>query len=445
MLSVPRRPGRRGAEVAVLLGQPVLVVEVDERLHGLAQLGHRAVDAAVDDLLLEGAEEALRDAVGLRLLDEGVARFHSPEAHLVAEVLGDILGAVVHAKGESPAGVRINAAEVLGEALRDRLQGGEAVAPLADVAAHHLAAVVIDGGEDPAHALLGGLNARAVGAPDEVGGVGGDRAVVGGALSLAHAHAARLSEEMTTISEIAPDVFSICTYIEQIDLQFRQFLIRDEQPLLYHTGTRRMFERVRDAVGQVMDPSTLRWIAFSHFEADECGALNYWLQAACSANGALVSVDDFAFGKARPPARELAADVLCGYLRALAPYLRPLATSEAADRAAEAISSPAWRRCGPGSPSSLRTRAGAAPRRSRARRATCHLCPRPWSASTKTRSTDERGRDARAPRESLHRVWQGQGQGRSRDRLTPHDATELGNPTVQERPFLAAALRRTVW
>ena len=147
---------------------------------------------------------------------------------------------------------------------------------------------------------------------------------------------------MTTISEIAPDVFSICTYIEQIDLQFRQFLIRDEQPLLYHTGTRRMFERVRDAVGQVMDPSTLRWIAFSHFEADECGALNYWLQeardaqAACSANGALVSVDDFAFGKARPPARELAADVLCGYLRALAPYLRPLATSEAADRAAEA-------------------------------------------------------------------------------------------------------------
>jgi len=229
---------------------------------------------------------------------------------------------------------------------------------------------------------------------------------------------------MTTISEIAPDVFSICTYIEQIDLQFRQFLIRDEQPLLYHTGTRRMFERVRDAVGQVMDPSTLRWIAFSHFEADECGALNYWLQeardaqAACSANGALVSVDDFAFGKARPPARELAA---------------------------EAISSPAWRRCGPGSPSSLRTRAGAAPRRSRARRATCRLCPRPWSASTKTRSTDERGQDARAPRESLPRVWQGQGQGRSRDRLTPHDATELGNPTVQERPFLAAALRRTVW
>src|SRR5665647_3514119 len=98
-----------------------------------------------------------------------------------------------------------------------------------------------------------------------------------------------------------------------------RFARQAHRTLLYHTGTRRMFERVRDAVGQVMDPSTLRWIAFSHFEADECGALNYWLQeardaqAACSANGALVSVDDFAFGKARPPARELAADVLCGY------------------------------------------------------------------------------------------------------------------------------------
>jgi flavorubredoxin len=110
---------------------------------------------------------------------------------------------------------------------------------------------------------------------------------------------------MTTIDEIAPDIFGICTYLEQSDLQFRQFLIHDEQPLLYHTGPRRTFERVRDAVGQVLDPGSLRWIAFSHFEADECGALNFWLQeaaaqAACSTNGALVSIGDFAFGKVRP-------------------------------------------------------------------------------------------------------------------------------------------------
>jgi hypothetical protein len=60
--------------------------------------------------------------------------------------------------------VRRDAAEVPGEALRDRLQGGEAVAALADVAADHLAVEVVDGGERPAHALLGGEHARAVGA-----------------------------------------------------------------------------------------------------------------------------------------------------------------------------------------------------------------------------------------------------------------------------------------
>src|SRR5450756_2852214 len=74
---------------------------------------------------------------------EGVARFHSPEAHLVAEVLGDVLRAVVHAQGEPPASVRREAAEVLGEALRHRLQGGEAVAPIADVAPDYLAAVAV--------------------------------------------------------------------------------------------------------------------------------------------------------------------------------------------------------------------------------------------------------------------------------------------------------------
>ncbi len=104
---------------------------------------------------------------------------------------------------------------------------------------------------------------------------------------------------MTSISEVAPDIFSICTFVEKADLQFRQFLVRDEQPLRYHTGTRRMFEQVRDAVGQIMDPGDLRWVVFSHFEADECGSLNFWLQeardakGACSANGALVSANDY--------------------------------------------------------------------------------------------------------------------------------------------------------
>src|SRR5450756_1786415 len=177
----------RGAHEAVLLGQPLLVVEVDEGLDGRAQLGHRAVEAAVDDLLFEGLEEALGDAVGLGLLDEGVARFQPPEAHLVAEVLGDVLRAVVHAQGESPACVRGHAAELREQSLRHRLQRGEAITALADVAADDLAVEVVDGREDPAHALLGGEHARTVGAPHPRPGVGGDPAVVADAVTLAHA------------------------------------------------------------------------------------------------------------------------------------------------------------------------------------------------------------------------------------------------------------------
>ena len=64
------------------------------------------------------------------------------------------------------------------------------------------------------------------------------------------------------------------------DLQFCQFLARDEEPLLFHTGMRRLFPTVREAVASLIDPARLRWIGFSHFEADECGALNDWLAVA---------------------------------------------------------------------------------------------------------------------------------------------------------------------
>jgi flavorubredoxin len=110
---------------------------------------------------------------------------------------------------------------------------------------------------------------------------------------------------MPAVTEIAPDVYRICTYFPEIDLQFNQFLIRDEEPLLFHTGMRALFPVVRDAVATVIDPSKLRWISFSHFEADECGSLNEWFevapnaQAACSMVGALVSVNDFTQRPAR--------------------------------------------------------------------------------------------------------------------------------------------------
>ncbi|MER3425547.1 MAG: MBL fold metallo-hydrolase [Nitrospiraceae bacterium] len=110
---------------------------------------------------------------------------------------------------------------------------------------------------------------------------------------------------MATITEIAPDVHRISTYIKDADLQFCQFLIKDDEPLLFHTGMKQIFPAVHEAVKKILPPSQIRWISFSHFEADECGALNEWLavaphaQAACSMVGALVSVNDFATRPAR--------------------------------------------------------------------------------------------------------------------------------------------------
>ena len=107
------------------------------------------------------------------------------------------------------------------------------------------------------------------------------------------------------ITEIGPDLYRISTYVPEIDLQFNEFLVKDDQPLLFHTGMKAMFPLVREEVASVIDPSSIRWIGFSHFEADECGSLNEWLQIApaaqpvCSTVGALVNVNDFATRPAR--------------------------------------------------------------------------------------------------------------------------------------------------
>ncbi|MEH2277364.1 MAG: hypothetical protein V7K40_21905 [Nostoc sp.] len=82
---------------------------------------------------------------------------------------------------------------------------------------------------------------------------------------------------MTSITEIAPDIYCISTYDPKIDMQFIQFLVKDEEPLLFHTGLKGMFSLVRDALAKIIDPSQIRWISFSHFETDECGSLNEWL------------------------------------------------------------------------------------------------------------------------------------------------------------------------
>ena len=107
-------------------------------------------------------------------------------------------------------------------------------------------------------------------------------------------------------TEIASDVFRLSLYMPEMNIQFNQFLVRDEEPLLFHTGMNSIFPEVHSAVAQLIDPGTLRWISFSHFEADECGALNQWLDCApnataiCSFVGANVSLNDFASRPTRP-------------------------------------------------------------------------------------------------------------------------------------------------
>jgi flavorubredoxin len=109
---------------------------------------------------------------------------------------------------------------------------------------------------------------------------------------------------MAQITEIAPDIYRISTYVPEAELQFNQFLVKDEEPLLCHAGMKALFPTVRQAVAKILDPTRIRWVFASHFEADECGALNQWLEEApsakpaCGAVAARVSFDDFA---SRPP------------------------------------------------------------------------------------------------------------------------------------------------
>jgi len=106
------------------------------------------------------------------------------------------------------------------------------------------------------------------------------------------------------IDEIAPDLYRISLYVPAFDLQFNHFLVKDDEPLLFHTGMRGMFPAVREAVAALIDPASLRWISWSHFEVDECGALNQWLAEApnaipvCGEVGAMINIADFSN---RPP------------------------------------------------------------------------------------------------------------------------------------------------
>lgn len=111
----------------------------------------------------------------------------------------------------------------------------------------------------------------------------------------------------TRIDEIADGIYRIATPVPVVPggFSFNQYLVVDDEPLLFHTGLRRIFPAVSAAIARVLPVERLRWISFSHFESDECGALNAFLAAApraeplCNQVAARVSVNDFADRPAR--------------------------------------------------------------------------------------------------------------------------------------------------
>ena len=108
----------------------------------------------------------------------------------------------------------------------------------------------------------------------------------------------------TEIDEVTAGIYRLSTYVEEVDFTFNQYLIDADQPLLFHCGMRALFPVVSAAVPQVMPLTRLRWISFGHWEADESGAMNDWLEAASEAQvavgtiGCMLSVNDLAV---RPP------------------------------------------------------------------------------------------------------------------------------------------------
>jgi flavorubredoxin len=111
----------------------------------------------------------------------------------------------------------------------------------------------------------------------------------------------------TQLDEIAPDIYRLSTLVPDIGpagFTFNQFLIDDDEPLLFHTGHRSMLRSVQEAIERVLPVSRLRWITFGHIESDECGAMNELLAVAPQAEvahgaiGCLVSLNEMAD---RPP------------------------------------------------------------------------------------------------------------------------------------------------
>jgi len=113
----------------------------------------------------------------------------------------------------------------------------------------------------------------------------------------------------TKVDEIAPRIYRLSTLVPEIGptgFTFNQFLLDDDEPLLFHTGHRSMFPSVRDAIERILPVERLRWITFGHVESDECGAMNQLLAVAPEAQvahgglGCMVSLDEMTDRPPRP-------------------------------------------------------------------------------------------------------------------------------------------------
>jgi flavorubredoxin len=114
----------------------------------------------------------------------------------------------------------------------------------------------------------------------------------------------------TRINEIADGIYRLSTYVAEVappaGFVFNQFLVKADEPMLFHCGMRGIFPLVSAAVAKILPVESLRWISFGHVEADECGAMNNWLAAAPQAQVAhgrtacFVSLNDLADRTPRP-------------------------------------------------------------------------------------------------------------------------------------------------
>jgi flavorubredoxin len=120
----------------------------------------------------------------------------------------------------------------------------------------------------------------------------------------------------TTIHEIADRIYRLSTCVPEAapgGFTFNQFLVDADEPLLFHTGPRRMFPLVSEAISRIVPVDRLRWIGFGHVESDECGSMNEFLAAAPAAQvahgalGCMVSLDDLCD---RPPRRLADGEVI---------------------------------------------------------------------------------------------------------------------------------------